>query len=138
MHSPIPFEDIVGTQLSDDVEARFKAAFGEPTEESDDEIRQISYFDSGLYIIVDRESERVTTCALFSRPGARWNGQAFGWDLPGAVGFGMSREELRSKLGAPVASNDKYRWDRWDLGSYLMRAGYTTDGRLVSIDLLAG
>jgi len=138
MHPPIPFEDIVGESATEVMVSTLTQAYGPVAKDEDGERQQLSFLSSGLYLLVDKETDRVISCTLFSRPGSRWAGEPFRWSLPGGLVFGMSRDEARSVAGSPVDSNDRFRWDRWDFGSFLVRAGYTTEGRLVTVDLLAG
>jgi len=135
---PIPFEDIVGKPLSATLAGLLSRAYGESSKDEDADRLQLSFPSSGLYVLVDKATERVIDCALFSRPGARWTGEPYRWQLPAGLTFGMSREEVRAVAGTSVESNDRFRWDRWDLGKYLVRAGYTSTGHLVTVDVLAG
>lgn len=138
MKPPIAFEEVVGAVATDELLARLSKAYGTATPDHDDDREQFSFLSSGMYMLVDTSTKRVTSCALFSRPGSRWTGEPFSWDLPADLAFGMSREEARRLAGTPVDFNDRFRWDRWDLGTFLVRAGYTTEGRIVAIDLLSG
>jgi hypothetical protein len=138
MKPPIAFEEMVGAVATHELLARLSEAYGVATPDHDGDREQYSFLSSGMYVLVDDLSKRVISCALFSRPGSRWAGKPFSWDLPAGLAFGMSREEARGLVGTPADFNDRFRWDRWDLGPFRMRAGYTTEGRIVAIDLLAG
>ena len=135
---PIPFEEVVGKPLTATLADLLLRAYGESSKDEDVDRLQLSFSSSGLYVLVDRVTQRIIDCTLFSRPGARWTGDPYRWQLPGGLAFGMSREQARVVAGTPVESNERFRWDRWDLGKYLVRAGYTSTGHLVTVDLLAG
>ena len=78
-----------------------------------------------------KEGELILT-NVTARSGEKDNYLRFTGELPLGLQFGLSREDVRKKLGPPTWSNDRLSRDRWHFPNYRLIIGFTKDEKAIS------
>ena len=126
--------DLVGDVLDDKTMLHLSNLLDEAPEMDEGTDRtQLSYGQSGIYILYKTEDRRVTTIAVFHNSSSRWSGLTFSRPLPKGLKFGMSREEALQLLGRPEFSGNA--WLKWCDAQRFYRLGFSASGSLVSLDV---